>query len=321
MVVSLGSDMVHTAYLYLGIHFFILSTMMWAIATRWDKFSVLFKNGLKGFYSRWPILIGITIVIIFILAPYICIQLFCLKDFAIDSGAHSRLTQMWSIHHYFHDLPLNLASYQELFWFRRMLDFTIMPGMSFFWGYMFFFLSAVGLMMGRDSRKWIFISTIILLWMVNCPPHFISISLLGHWINVLTNPLKTMVRSYHMATHSILPYLFMPLALMGIEAIREMALGKKVPKLWGRWVLTLLMMGALVVMSYSYLPGVGRVYLLLFSFSSAIALTMLIINPVGPCQFGIYLCLCFYFYQRQTLCWFYTMINSFSGDIRLFNRI
>ena len=192
MGISLGSDMVHTAYMYLGIHFFILSGMAWAIITGREKLLSFFKNGSKSFHSHRLKLIGIAFGLFFILAPYIYIQLFCLKNLAFDNE-HNRLNQMWSISHYFHGLAMNVAAYQELFWFRRMLDFTLPQGMSFFLGYMFFFLGVVGLTMSRDSRKWIFFSTILLLWMVNCPTNFISISLLGHWINVLTNPLKTMV--------------------------------------------------------------------------------------------------------------------------------
>ena len=69
---------------------------------------------------------------------------------------------------------------------------------------------------------------VLFLWLLSFPREGINIGLIAHWINVLTNPLKTITRSYQMAGQSMLPYLLMPLAVMGIEAMLELYRGKNI---------------------------------------------------------------------------------------------
>ena len=213
-------------------------------------------------------LLGAAIII---LGPYAYMQLFCLKDAAFDAQ-HSRLTGMWSAAHYFHSLMIDQSPPSDFF--RRMLDFTDMSGRSFFLGYMVFFLSGLALTISSDRRKWIFVSAILLVWSINFPRDTFSIGLIGHWVNVLTNPLKVMVRSYQTSINSIIGYLFMPLAVMGLGVLKSLRRGVVLnPRRLGLFVVFLVIF---VLNGSSYQPGIVKVYFVAAMTISLAALSLLI---------------------------------------------
>jgi len=138
-----------------------------------------------------------------------------------------------------------------------------------------FFLGGLGLTVSQDRRKWIFFLTIIFIWLINFPRNTFSIGLIGHLLNALTNPFKSMVTSYQMATNSCFWYLLMPLVALGIGVIKEMAQGKVEYK---RLTWFVVFMAIFAVNGCSYQPAVVKTYILLAMTISLIALGVLILG-------------------------------------------
>ncbi len=274
LLLSFSQGIIHTCYLYLGINMFLVSCCIYSVLTqpslisRGRQFFIKKAKVLsKGAWALW----GLAIII---LGPYAYMQIFWLKDvnFGLD---HSRLSSMWSATHYFHRLMLDQSPPADFF--RRMIDFTFMPGRSFFMGYMMFFLSGLGMTMSRDRRKWIFIMAAILVWFLNFPREGVSIGLVGHWVNVLSNPLKVMVRSYQTAINSVIGYLLMPLVVMGLGVLKD--LGRRDPLLLKRLRGFLIFMVIYAVNAWSYQPGIVRIYFILSMAVSLAGMALLILGP------------------------------------------
>jgi len=271
LLLSFSQGIIHTCYMYLGINMFIVSCVFYSLLTqrliisRCQKF---FIENSKMLLAGGLGLLGLAVII---LGPYAYMQLFCLKDVAFGAD-HSRLTGMWSAAHYFHHLMLDQTPPSDFF--RRMLDFTFMPGRSFFLGYMIFFLSGLALTMSSDRRKWIFVMAILLVWFINFPKDTFSVGLIGHWVNVLTNPLKVMVRSYQTACNSIIGYLLMPLAVMGLGVLKDLGRGLVFQNWRLRWLVVFLVIFA--VNGCSYQPAIVRIYFTAAMIISLTALALLI---------------------------------------------
>jgi len=272
MVISLSQGVVHTFCMYLGINFFAISCCIYSLfvhrstISRWQDF---FKNNSRSLLMGS---LGLLILTVIIMGPYVYMFLFCLKDvaFGID---HSRLTGMWNIANYFHGYP-PLDQTVPSDYFRRMLDFTFEPGRSFFLGYMMFFLSGLGLAMSPDRRKWIFVLTIFLIWSVNFPRETFSIGLIGHWLNALTNPFKVMVTSYQMASNACFWFLLMPLVVMGLGVLKD--LGQGVSLQFSRLRNFALFMIVFAVNGASHQPAIVKTYFFIDMAISLMALALLI---------------------------------------------
>ncbi len=265
MLLSFSQGIIHTCYMYLGINFFIISCAVYSLFINRAKLGQW-----KGFFKKNSRKIqlgclGLLAVAVIILGPYFYMQAFWLKD-VLFGADHSRLSGMWSAAHYFHSLKLDQTPPADFF--RRMLDFTFMSGRSFFLGFMMFFLSGLALTMSPDRRKWIFVLAILLVWSINFPRDSFSIGLIGHWINVLTNPLKVMVRSYQTSINSIIGYLFMPLAAMGLLVLKDMGRGIVFQTRRFGWFAVFLIVFA--VNGCSYQQGIVKIY---FSAAMVISLT------------------------------------------------
>jgi hypothetical protein len=274
--ISLSNGVIHTCYLYLGVHFFIVSSLLWLLIHSRGRIDV--KSAASWFTKYRLQILGILALFILMVAPYVYIKLFCLKDVDFNS-MDSRVKDFWGINNYFKNLPLGLSPHQDLF--RRMLDFQFTPPeASYFLGYSVFFLSALGVVMHKDSRKWIFVLSILFIWMINHPREGVSLGLIAHWINALTNPLKTLVRSYHVSTISMLPYLFMPLVIMGAQAAYDILQGKA-PEEGSRrkFILVTLVMGGFALSSLPYLPAIVKIYVILAWLLSTGALFLSVKRP------------------------------------------
>ena len=271
MLLSFSQGIIHTCYMYLGINFFIISCGVYGLCTHYKKLSHWQKFFIKNSRNLWLGALALLSASIIILGPYVYMQLFWLKD-VVFGADHSRLSSMWSVAHYFRDLKLDQTPPSDFF--RRMLDFTFMPGRSFFLGYSMFFLSGVAVTMSPDRRKWIFVLAILLVWSINFPRDTFSIGLFGHWINALTNPLKVMVRSYQTAINSIFGYLLMPLAAMGWGVLKDLGGGVVFkPKRFG-WLTVFLVIFA--VNGCSYQPAIVKTYFTVAMIISLIGFTLLI---------------------------------------------
>jgi len=271
MLLSFSQGIIHTCYMYLGINMFIVSCFIYSVCTQrsiLDRCRKYLTRNSKPLFAGFAVLLGLAVVL---LGPYVYMQLFWLKDVAFGAE-HSRLTGMWSPAHYFHSLMLDTSPPQDFF--RRMLDFTLMSGRSFFLGYLMFFFSGIALTMSKDRRKWIFIVAILLVWSLNFPRDTFSIGLIGHWINVLTNPLKVMVRSYQTSINSIIGYLLMPLAVMGMGVLKDIGGGVKVPTKRLCWFSVFLVIFA--VNGCAYQAETVKTYFLTALAFSLIAMALLI---------------------------------------------
>jgi len=273
MLLSFSQGIIHTCYMYLGINMFIVSCLAYSFFTQpsiTSRSQNYLKKNSKNILAGFLCLLVTGIVI---LGPYVYMQLFWLKDVAFGAD-HSRLTGMWSAAHYFHRLMLDWSPPADFF--RRMMDFTFVTGRSFFLGYMIFFLSGLALTMSQDRRKWIFVLAILLVWSLDFPRDSISLGLIGHWINVLTNPLKVMVRSYQTSINSIIGYLLMPLAVMGWGVLKDFE--KEAEFQVRRFIRLGIFLIIFAINGFSYQPGIVKVYFALCLVISLGAVALLIFS-------------------------------------------
>lgn len=217
--ICLGTGIHYCGFMYLPLHFLIISGILWRIF-----FNPPARNSIMNRKVRWKDVAWVILVAVLILAPYAYIFKFGFPDLAFDQ-AHSRISHLYSPQWYFHKLDLDLGDPRHFF--TDFLNFQDKSVSLYYLGWTLPFLALAGLILSRNNIKWLFGLGIIFLWLLSFPREGMNIGLLAHWINALTNPLKTIVRSYHYACQSMLPYLLMPLAVMGIEALKELYLGKK----------------------------------------------------------------------------------------------
>jgi len=273
LVFSFSQIPIHTCYMYLDLNFFILVCLGWSLLAHPDKATQWLGSLRRSPRQTALVCVLAGLVMAIILGPYLYMQTVSLKDYEFGFS-QSRISDMWSVGYYFHKLPLDQANYQDMF--RRIMDFTFEPGNSFFFGYALLFLSLIGLVMSPDRRKWIFALTLLMVWFINFPREQFSIGLLGHWVNALTNPFKTIVRSYHMATYSVLPYLLIPLACMGVDSLINLSKENKKTNILRSWLLVIFLMALFVITSLHVEPSVVKVYLIFSLIVSIVAWTIFI---------------------------------------------
>lgn len=221
LVVGLGNGILHGAYMYLPFHFFILAGIIWRCFLNPSPRPNSDIN-LRD-YSQWRKIVLVVLAAFFILLPFACIVKYGFHEVAFGQ-ANSRISHMFSPQWYLHNPDLELGSPPHFF--ADILNMQTIDVM-FYVGIVFLFLSLTGLILGRHPLKWFFAIGIFWLWLLSFPRSGVNIGLLAHWINILTNPLKTIPRSYLYACQPMLPFLLMPLAVMGFEVIEELCQGKK----------------------------------------------------------------------------------------------
>ncbi len=254
-IICLGNGMHYGGYMYLPMHFFIISGMIWRIFINPAS-----RNPINGHFwdrVRWRDIAWVILVAILVIAPYAYIIKFGFTDLAFNQ-ANSRISHPFNPLWYFHNpdfYPGDPSSF-----FSAILNFQ-WGSDTFYLGISFLFLGLVGLVLGRNTLKWFFAIGVAFLWLLSFPREGINIGLIAHWINALTNPLKTIPRAFPYAFQSMLPYLLMPLVVMGIEALRELYGGKKYSGF------SLLMLGAsmfcVLLISIATLPLGSKVYLII----------------------------------------------------------
>lgn len=259
LIVSAGNGVIHTGgALYFQIHFFILACLIWAMIFNrqgWRNFKEQFKEVEP--FSFWRNIFLIVLVTIAIVGPYVYIVKFGLNDVAFDAQ-HSRISAMFSPEYYFKKMELSLAD--PRYFFKDTLNFQRTTNPTVYFGSMIFCLAAIGLAVSRNALKWVFGLAILLLWLLNHPRDTVNIGLIVHWINVLTNPLKTLLRSYFVSSYSLLAFLLIPLAALGVEKIVELCSGKDFERL--RWNITGGIMVILAGTSVPLLPRACGVYVM-----------------------------------------------------------
>lgn len=250
-IISLGSGMHYGGYMYLPMHFFIIAGILWRIF--FNSSSQPFDGHLRKTF-QWQKMAGVILVAVLIMAPYVYIAKVGFSDLAFGQD-HSRITHPFSPRWYFHNPELDLGNPSSFF--SSLLNIQSLD--DFYLGLSLLFLALAGLMLSRNRLKYFFALGVFFLWLLSFPREGLNIGLIAHWINALTNPLKTIPRSYYFACHAMLPYLMMPLAVMGIEAVYELYQGKT----YSGWTLGLwgVLTGVLVVNGVPVVSSEVRLYL------------------------------------------------------------
>ncbi len=218
-MIVLSTELLHGAYLYLPMHFFIIAGILWR---------VFFKPAVdRPFwtYWRWKDMAWAILAAALMMAPYLFIMKFSLNDLAFGQD-NSRIAHPFSPQWYFQNPQLDLGSPGTFF--GALLNIQKVDAL-FYVGLSFLFLALAGFILNRHKLKWFFALGVFFLWLLSFPREGIHLGLIAHWVNVLTNPLKALPRSYRFTCEGMLPYLLMPLAVMGIEAMVELFKGKKYP--------------------------------------------------------------------------------------------
>ena len=220
-IISLGNGVHYGGYMYLPMHFFMVTGILWRAFFRPSSSNSTNVYSWKSF--RWESMRWVILVAAFIVAPYAYIIKFGFPDLAFDQ-ANSRISHPFSPQWYFHNPDLDLGNPGSMF--SGVLNMH--TGFdTFYLGLSFLFLAMAGLVLSRNALKWFFGIGVAFLWFLSFPREGINIGLIAHWINALTNPLKAIPRAYQYPFQSMLPYLLMPLVVMGIESMRELYDGKK----------------------------------------------------------------------------------------------
>ncbi|MBI1883194.1 MAG: YfhO family protein [Chlamydiae bacterium] len=230
-VLSVSFDpMVGLGYFYQGVHFIILGCIVWTIfwnRLRLRRFAVSLLTFLRSpkwdSYKRHFVKILVVIFVSgVVIAPSIYLLLANYGDYDF-AGEKSRMVNPLSIKEYF-SRPVFYAPQREILF--RLVDFTRNDwGTSWlFLGYTTVFLVAFGVMMNKDSRKYIFLSTAFIFWMINSPRDLLNFA---HWLNALTNPLKFVPRSFHMTGAFLLPYVILPVLALGAQSLYNFVCGRK----------------------------------------------------------------------------------------------
>jgi len=253
LAVVLGSGVINFGYMYLPIHFFIIAGILWRFFFKAPNPSSIGISVPKEFL-HWK-MIGIILMAVLIAAPYAYILKFGFPDIAFGQ-ASSRISHPFSPQWYFHNPDMDLGDPHGFFGAILINQGT---DNLYYLGISFLFLAMAGLVLSPNTLKWFFALGIFFLWLLSFPREGVNLGTIAHWINALTNPLKTLPRSYLNICHSMLSYLLMSLSVMGIEAIHGLYKGGKYPKFGFKLlgVLTLL----LVLNAMPLLPFEARVYL------------------------------------------------------------
>ena len=212
-------------YFYQVVHFFIMASLGWSLLAgpreRWARFSKSFKQGLNG--KNVLLVLAVLTLCAIMLLPVIRMAGALNRDFYLPGSGlgatEGRLKNMFSVRKYF---EVGNSSYSQGNLWGRSLDFKHnlwRDGWPFV-GATALLLSGLGLCFSRDNRKYVFLGTILLIVLVNCPRDRTAFTSLSHWVNALTNPFAFLLRSFHMPA-LLWPVFLLPLIAWGLQGIQE----------------------------------------------------------------------------------------------------
>ena len=226
MAVLISYSMIYGLYLYCNLHFLILSAGIWCVWENRKDGKVILANIIKEGKAQWPIFLLLTLIGILMVAPNLYMIIHSLKDFYFNEQS-TRVHDMWSRNSYLFKMVPQGEPVKNYLWLSsRFLEHHegyLCPFIGC--GVMFF--SLAGLIFSSDNRKYIFfISILLLLALASTHSGILADSLKSNifvwaaqWITIWTNPIKFVLRDFHEYATHMLPFLFMPLAVMGIEAV------------------------------------------------------------------------------------------------------
>lgn len=266
-LICLSNGIIHTGYLYIGMHFFVISCLAWSVLYNREAWRACLERVKLSSKKRIISAIAVIGLAAAVLAgPYAYIIRFCLGDIAFGAE-NSRIHQMFNPDFYFRTLELHLGD--PRFFFKDTLDFLSTD--YHFLGWTLWFLAICGLVLSRNRIKWLFLWAIVFLWLINHPRDHVNIGTVAHWINFLTNPLKSLCRAYYIGTYTMLPYLLMPLAALGIEGLR--ALEDHDVHARKSWTVIGVLTVWFAAITWPYLPPAPKFYLIGYTIFLTVVVT------------------------------------------------
>lgn len=229
MVICIGNyPFVSLSYFYLGVHIVLLSIIGWFLITNRYKLVSIFRQ-IKIYPGREKIKQAALVLLLsfLILLPFVYMLKENYKDydFASQSSRFANLN-IFNINTYF-QRDTQVAPQKEFFY--RMLNFEDIDWFSswLYLGITAVFLVVCGIILNKDSRKYIFISSILLFFLINSPRDpgsMYSLSAIGHWIVALTDPFNFTIRTFHMTGAMMLPFVLVPLLTLGLDSLADIGL-------------------------------------------------------------------------------------------------
>jgi hypothetical protein len=210
--ILLSNDVLYTGFLYQGIHFMVLAGVVWVISRR-QNMANPFKNWRGTDLGTILLTAGACLLIIL---PVIYLVKAQMGDMDLGSKARSAELQFWNWHSYF-------TRHMEFGSTRIFLVTLVDYSRNLCWtcvGYVVVFFALFGLAMSRDRRKYIFLTPLMFIWMLNHPRENFPFGFLAHALNWLTNPLSFSVRLFGEVHVYFLPVWLMCLAVIGFESFR-----------------------------------------------------------------------------------------------------
>jgi len=222
-IATQSSPFIGPGYFYQGVHFFIISALLWCLFRKnaiYPKFLIpgRFKCNGEALFR-----IGMTTVLfVVVISPILFLVQGNIHDYSLGQES-GRTASPFSVIEYF-KRNHGVAVKSEFF-----LDSLNWNALNSWWdnwvflGFGTLFLATCGIFLNKDKRKYIFFGSIVFLWLINGSkvPHDIYDlpSILVHIVNAFTNPGNSLVRSYHQPSAFAIPYLLAPLVAMGLESI------------------------------------------------------------------------------------------------------
>ena len=214
--------LVALGYFYQGIHFLILSNLIYFFLTNKKN-----KNYFKKFIINFEIKIFIIflLILLFLISPWAFLFFDNLKNYSFDME-NSRLINPLSINEYFQ----RSASYAPLLELPyRLFDF-VKNNWEYSWlfiGFFVYFFIIYGLIFYKNNHKWIYVIFIFFLLMLNFDKDsFFPLNSI-HIINSISNPFNFLVRSFHMTSSFLISFALLPLLAFGLKSFIENIYYKK----------------------------------------------------------------------------------------------
>lgn len=285
IVVGIGSyPFMGLGYFYLGVHFTIIPIILYFLLAKGLAFkniniSKIFVINKKGFIA---LLIVMTISAL-IFMPFVILLKENYKDydFAHENSRFANLN-IFDVSNYFKG-ETQIADQKQFFY--RMINFkdNMWESQWLFLGITALFLTLCGIIFSRDKRKYIFLTTAFLFFLINSPREMFSFSSISHWIVAFTNPFNFTLRTFHMTGALMLPFVLVPLITLGLESL--FYIHKDTFKIkYIKILLMVLILAGISINVHSKLPKDVNYYLLL---GYAISFLIIFLSFIGFINFRI----------------------------------
>ena len=203
-------------YFYQTLHLFLFDMLViWLIFQR-------NKKPLLADRFNWGMTAKALLVSVIILLPVVWWGFNLASDFEVFGsgigGTQGRFTRIYNPVAMLNDTNRFFVSSADVF--KHAYDFTTSGWYlsGAFLGITTMILSVIGLVLGKHSYKYIFISAAVMMAFLNVPSQQGGWMMWAHWIDAITNPFCFLVRSFHYSV--LLWYLTMAIPMcLGVEAI------------------------------------------------------------------------------------------------------